>query len=363
MLDKTKNSGAAHSSIDVQQQTSRAASELPQPKRGLKPRQSSGGASPIAAARKPTLVSKVVNRPQQPNRRAHLLNEVQEAYSPATDYGDVGAQICVEPQLNASPDIAVIINLWRQYEAWLRARMRLELQAQAQCRRRCDGDKEAAAKLWKQVQQGGVGAHECAEIQVVRSPDIALLIVLEPFIATIAQWNEKLKPVRTQLEKLAAQTRYYKLIPKGFGAFNLAGLLGECGEITDYRNPSCLWKRMGLAVIDGERQRKCADADKALIHGYNPRRRALAYIIGDCLIKSNSVPKAVYNERKAKKIADGWSKIHAHCDAKMFMVKRVLRDLWIASQPTKPLTSTLQNGGKQLETDLKECHGPFRNKS
>jgi hypothetical protein len=93
---------------------------------------------------------------------------------------------------------------------------------------------------------------------------------------------------------------------------------------------------MGLAVIDGKRQRKVTDADEAIRHGYVPRRRALAYVIGDCLIKAKGPAKAIYDQRKALKIEQGWTKLHAHRDAKMVMVKHVLKDIWIATRPTEP---------------------------
>ncbi len=280
--------------------------------------------SPVAPSKatQPILrpVSKPTNGRPPPNRGAHQRPEFQPLISPATDHGDVGAQVAAATHLIGSPDIAVIVNLYRQHRAWLRARIRLELQAQAWCRSRTAGDKEAAARLWKAAQKG--------------EGDAALLMVLAPFIEVIDMWNEKLKPVRRQLEKMAAQTRYYALVPKGFGPFNLAALIGECGDVAAYRNPSCLWKRMGLAVIGGERQQKKSDAGLALLHGYDPGRRALAYVIGDCLLRAKSPVQAVYAERKAIKLGAGWSKLHAHRDAKMFMVKRVLRDLWIAAQPS-----------------------------
>lgn len=114
---------------------------------------------------------------------------------------------------------------------------------------------------------------------------------------------------------------------------NLAAIIGECGEIAGYRNPSCLWKRMGLAVIDGGRQRKVADAEQAIVHGYNPQRRAVAFLLGDCLIRANSPYKAVYDARKLVELQrEEMTPIHAHRRAARYMVKRVLRDMWIEAQ-------------------------------
>lgn len=250
-------------------------------------------------------------------------------------HGDVVAQGRNETQGRASRGIAELIIACRDYRSWLAARIKLELQAQAICRGRCAGDKKAGAKLWAAVQKG-------------RSDDSLAAVVLEPFIADIKAWNKRLAPRRSALEKKATATGYWDLIPRGFGAFNLAFLIGEVGELASYRNPSCLWKRMGLAVIDGARQRKHTNKELADVHGYCPRRRALAYIIGDCLIRAKSPAADVYVKRKLEKIALGWTKLHAHRDAKMYMVKRVLRDLWIATQPSRSPLPTNAHGASHL---------------
>lgn len=43
---------------------------------------------------------------------------------------------------------------------------------------------------------------------------------------------------------------------KGFGLLGLAQIIGECGPLQNYSTVGKVWKRMGLAVIDGQRQRK-----------------------------------------------------------------------------------------------------------
>lgn len=264
------------------------------------------------------------SRAARPNRRAHQLCENQLDGSPAEDDGGVGAQQSIEAQTRSSPDVAVIQQLWRQYSSWLRAKVRLELAAQAQCRAFAGGDKKKGAELWKAAKKGDA--------------DPVLAQVLAPFHDAIRRFESGfeesfgfgLKQIAKEMERLVKMTPYWPLIPRGFGPLGLAGLIGEAGDPWAYRNPSCLWKRMGLAVIDGKRQRKVADKDGAARQGYNPRRRSWAFVTGDNLIKAKSPACVVYAERKAIKIAQGWTKGHAHRDAKMFMVKRVLRDLWIA---------------------------------
>jgi hypothetical protein len=261
--------------------------------------------------------------PHSPQRKG-APNTIQQPRA-EIDHGDVGAQKMAEPLAGRSPNVAVIVELWRQRQAWHRAEKRLVLQAQARCRAFSGGNKKKAAALWKQALAG-------------KDVPFHLLTNLMPFLAAVKHFQEHRKPIEKTLTKLAKQSPPWMFVKnvRGFGALNLAGLIGECGDILAYRNPSCLWKRMGLAVIDGEQQRKCTDKKKTLIHGYSPRRRAVAFNIGDCMIKLKSPYKPVYDERKVQKIAAGWSRKHAHKDAARYMVKRVLRDLWVAAQTNSP---------------------------
>lgn len=162
---------------------------------------------------------------------------------------------------------------------------------------------------------------------------------------------------------------------KGFGYIGLATIIAEAGDLSNYANPAKLWKRMGLAVLDGERQRKKSNPDDALVHGYSPRRRSAMYVIGDSMIKSQGKYREIYLARlateHAKAIAGGlipattteatvtsWNERglpaltrvkkldatqhrsagHMANRAQRYMEKRLLRDLWKAwnndSSPT-----------------------------
>lgn len=137
----------------------------------------------------------------------------------------------------------------------------------------------------------------------------------------------------------------------GFGSLSLGAIIGEAGDLSIYSNPAKLWKRMGLALIGNERQRKCLDKEKAEQHGYSPRRRSVMFVIGDNIVKGKSAYRTVYDERKVREIekakeealtvapaakipkgkhAEFRSEGHIHLRAKRYMEKRLLRDLWRA---------------------------------
>lgn len=156
----------------------------------------------------------------------------------------------------------------------LRARQRLELQAQAVCRRLCDGDKDKAGKLWGEVK---------------KNAEHPLRAWLEPYMAGMAPLEAAKLEREKALAKLVKKLPIYawaKTVP-GLGEVSLAGIIGECGKFQpgEYRTVSALWKRMGLAVIEGQRQRKVTGA-AALDHGYNAERRSLMWNIGCCIIKA-----------------------------------------------------------------------------
>lgn len=134
----------------------------------------------------------------------------------------------------------------------------------------------------------------------------------------------------------------YWTMEKGCGTLGLAILIGEIGNLSDYANPAKVWKRMGVAVMDGIRQgglTKNSSNEAWILHGYNKKRRSSLWTIGDCLIKTNGKDgryRKIYNERKiyeAEKIEKAKDKpkfpnMAAHRRAQRYMEKRLLRDLW-----------------------------------
>lgn len=158
-----------------------------------------------------------------------------------------------------------------------------------------------------------------------------------------------------EMERLAVQLPVWQTWGEGvraFGERSLAVIVGEAGDLSKYDTHSRLWKRMGLAVMDGVRQgglSKTAAKDDWIAHGYNKKRRSQMYVIGDCLVKQGEFYRKVYLDRKeyervkaeaagltvapsakipkgneAQYISDG----HIHKRSQRYMEKKLLRDLW-----------------------------------
>lgn len=155
----------------------------------------------------------------------------------------------------------------------------------------------------------------------------------------------------------------------GFGARSLAVIVAEAGDLSAYPKKGHLWKRMGVAVIDGRRQgglSKGAKADDWIEHGYNRMRRSRLFVIGDVMVKSKSVYRDVYLKRlvvehakavergltpstTTKATVESWQNRglpelvlvrkateqhigagHLANRARRYMEKRLLKDLWQA---------------------------------
>ena len=139
---------------------------------------------------------------------------------------------------------------------------------------------------------------------------------------------------------------------RGFGTKSFAAIVGEAGDIGSYANPAKLWKRMGLAVINGKSQRKTKNAEEAKLMGYAPRRRSEMFVIGDSLVKTGGPLGELYRKRKEYEIATQTAKgiqiipgakyarlkdktgfmsaMHIHRRAQRYAEKRLLRELWKA---------------------------------
>jgi hypothetical protein len=253
-------------------------------------------------------------------------------------HADERAQRKDRTQPPSSPPIGTLIETHRQRVDLHKAEKSLTLQVKSKCRRLCDGDKTEAEKLYRSMMNGQ--GHELAQ---------SALTVSAPFLQSRSLINEQRMAAEKEMAKMAKTLPVWPWVEsiRGFGAMSLAGIVGEAGDLSNYSNPAKLWKRMGLAVINGERQRK-VKTDKAMEMGYSPPRRSLVWNLGDTMLKG-TVRKVkdddgedtgertalneygqIYLDRKAYERPRVESDGHAHNRAKRYMEKRLLRDLWRA---------------------------------
>lgn len=190
------------------------------------------------------------------------------------------------------------------------------------------------------------------------------------------------KDCAKDLEFIAKQLPVYEWARgvKGFGLISLASIVGEAGDLSNYSTVSKLWKRLGLAVMNGNRQGRVGDGlsrdDRSAAykeHGYNPERRSVTWVMADSMFKhqwrggkdedgadpkKSGKPEAVpahavgpygevYGSRKLhtrSRIADTaelddkdsmkWTPKRCDNDARRVMTKALVRDLWLAWRRT-----------------------------
>jgi hypothetical protein len=209
---------------------------------------------------------------------------------------------------------------WRRRQMWHRAEKSLTLQAKSMCRRLLAGDKKEAEVLYKSALNGK--DHAMSEVAY---------LAMMPLLQARDGIEKSRLLVEKALLQLVKELPVYNwiLALRGVGPLSLAGIVGEAGDLSSYGNPAKLWKRMGLAVINGERQRK-KEGEAGIVHGYNPSRRSLMWTVGDCIIRAGGPLKELYNQRKEYEAPRVKTKMHAHNRAKRYIEKRLLRDLWRA---------------------------------
>ena len=127
---------------------------------------------------------------------------------------------------------------------------------------------------------------------------------------------------------------------RGFGDLGLAVIIGEAGDLSAYPKKGHLWKRLGLAPLNGKamstwRTNGGLNAENWVEAGYNPRRRAEVFsAVSDPLFKHQTMAdgpyRHAYDERRVHTAVThpDWTKLHSHQDAMRIMTKCLVRDLW-----------------------------------
>ena len=88
-------------------------------------------------------------------------------------------------------------------------------------------------------------------------------------------WDSLRQQVEKDMVALAKTLPCYSYVRTvaGLGDLGLGIIIGETGNLSDYATKERVWKRLGLAVINGSAQRRAAGAE-GIEQGYSPGRRA-----------------------------------------------------------------------------------------
>lgn len=253
--------------------------------------------------------------------------------------------------------VAEIVTLHRLRQDMIRAQTRLSLQGQAAIRFMFQTDDdfsngEAKEKARKRT--------ESLYKTIAADPTHELHSFVAPYLLAGKPLDEQRSAYEKRLVKAAKMLPVYPWVKsvKGFGDISFATIVGECGDIGTYKSVAAVWKRLGLAVMNGKRQGapgEGATAQDWIAHGYNPARRSVSWnarqqVIGGmgkwrpnygCDLREATYYQRVYAERaryEAKKLglpiteSDKGKesyKQHVANRAHRYTEKRLLKHLYI----------------------------------
>ncbi len=194
--------------------------------------------------------------------------------------------------------VAQIVNLHRRRQAAIRAKTKVILMMKAEVRsllcRDADFEEDkttdrvtafgkAPRKLTKAAQKRVDDAIKAATAEIDEGlPQSDVASVISSYIESEKLFDAQCEGYAKQMVKLVKQLPAYEFVKSvnGFGDVSFATIIGECGDIGTYKSVSAVWKRLGLAVINGRRQGnpgEGATAQDWVDHGYNRARRSVSW--------------------------------------------------------------------------------------
>ena len=195
----------------------------------------------------------------------------------------------------------------------------------------------AKAASIRKVVESGKGWEKFNDDEAAQEIITSISAVIRVTSLTRRAWDNYRARAERDMRVLARSLPVWKWAEgvEGLGDLGLAVLVAEARNPGNYATKGRLWKRLGLAVIEGERQRKKSDVDEALAHGYNPERHGqVTGCIIDPLFRRQTVVggpyRAIYDARRehTKVTHADWSDGHSHNDARRVMAKALVKDFW-----------------------------------
>lgn len=190
-----------------------------------------------------------------------------------------------------------------------------------------------ASELIKQVMEGTAETPMKAVIQTT-------MIGIDAFNVM----KEALEKEMVKQAKLLPVAQWVSQTPqRGFGNLFLAIIVGECGDLWGYENPAKVWRRMGCAPWEfegktlmgatwrGGKEGKLP-ASEWESYGYSPRRRSIAYLVGEGIVKQNG--EGPYRKRydatklRIKELHPDYSDLRCHRHGMLLATKKLLLNLW-----------------------------------
>jgi hypothetical protein len=192
----------------------------------------------------------------------------------------------------------------------------------------------AAGKLLKQIAAGEVESP-------IKNLVSVTMLAIDGFNNAIKALE---KEMLIQVKQLPLVEWVEQKEQRGFGLLFLAIVIGETGDLSNYANPAKVWKRLGCAPYQydglnqmgatwrGGKQGKLPKEEWEKF-GYSPRRRSIAYLIGEGIVKQNQDGpyRQRYDSTKAilKAAHPDYKDLRCHLHGMLLATKLLLKNLWI----------------------------------
>ncbi|MFC3206831.1 hypothetical protein [Aquamicrobium soli] len=198
-----------------------------------------------------------------------------------------------------------IVNLHRRRQAVIRAKTKVILMMKAEVRsllcRESDFEEDKTTdrktaygktprKLTKAAQKRVDDAIKEALAEIAAGMPVGLVAsTIQSYVQSEEMFESQQDAYKKQLVKHAKRLPVYEWVKgvPGFGDVSFATIVGECGDVGTYKSVSAVWKRLGLAVINGRRQGNPGEGATAQVwidHGYNRARRSVSYVAREHVI-------------------------------------------------------------------------------
>lgn len=187
----------------------------------------------------------------------------------------------------------------------------------------------------------------------------------DELVILVGDTMKALEPILVQrkakekaLEQFAEQLPPWRWVQSvnGFGALGFATIIGLTGDLSNYATVSKVWKRLMLAPYNGfagsslKRPSWCDNykmtKEEWIANPFSGERYSLIVMIAESLHKKqvegkkksdtkHGKPKGPYGELYVRRrehtdeTHPDWTPMHAKRDAMRYMVKALIRDLWI----------------------------------
>lgn len=225
------------------------------------------------------------------------LHHIIQAPAPAWSSGHIALEPYA-PTPEITETVNVIMNLHRLRQGMIKAQTKLTLQAKASIRFATQTDDDFASDDAKAAARK---RNDDLYKVVEGDPNHPLHANLLPYLAAIGPLQDQCKAYAKEMERAVKRLPIYAWTKnvKGLGEVSLATIIGECGDIGTYKSVSAVWKRLGLAVMSGNRQGapgKDATAEDWIAHGYSGKRRSVSYVASEHIIQGMGKWRPLFGE-------------------------------------------------------------------